>query len=98
MDHMVEAAQVVLIKESEAPQAQEHMPTDEQDDEDEDEDEIKFDDCDVLDNHYPSGSKTGNLSDKEDALTENQDEDEDKEMEDGGTRLGSSNLYLTKPG
>jgi len=37
--------------------------------------------CHVPDNYYPSGSKASNLSDKEDALAENEDEDEDKEME-----------------
>jgi len=42
---MVEAAQVELIKEFEALQAQEHMPTDEQDNEGES--EIEVDDCNV---------------------------------------------------
>jgi len=80
MDHMVEAAQVKLIKEFEALQAQERTPTDEQDDEGES--EIKVDDRNVPDDYYPSGSEAGDLSDEEDALAENEDEDEDKEMEE----------------
>jgi len=80
MDHMVEAAQVELIKEFKALQAQEHVPTDEQDDEGES--EIEVDDRNAPDNYYPSGSEAGNLSDKEDALAENKDEDEDEEMEE----------------
>jgi len=80
MDCMVEAAQVKLIKEFKALQAQEHMPTDEQNDEGES--EIEVDDCNVLDNYYPSGSEAGDLSDEEDALAENEDEDEDEEMEE----------------
>jgi len=80
MDHMVEAAQVELIKEFEALQAQERMPTDEQDDEGES--EIEVDDHNAPDDYYPSGSKAGDLSDEEDALVENEDEDEDEEMEE----------------
>jgi len=86
MDRMVEAAQVELIKEFKALQAQECMPTDEQDDEGES--EIEVDDHNVLDNYYPSGSKASNLSDEEDALTENKDEDEDKEMEEVVIQVG----------
>ena len=79
MDRMVEATQFEWITEFEAPQAQERAPTDKKDDEGGS--EIEFDDLDAQDDHYPSGSEAGNLSDEEDVLAENEDDDDDEEME-----------------